>query len=647
MDLLLYFPEFYIPFNQPAQKIIPDSSALYWLTFHSYALRYPFKKRRPLLQVNARFNEQPINLIFFNQPYLTNFFSREKKGFVFGKVDYYKNNFQIINPHLFPEHCANSIYAVYPAIGSIKSGFIQKTMQKIFPALIAPPEIFPIEIMQKYGFWEMISALKIIHCPTQSSFAAIEESKDRFYYQEFFEFQCELQFMRNHFHQKTRKFSYQINESIKTAIKEKLVFELTMDQKKTMRQIVQDLHSNHLMQRLIQGDVGSGKTIVALIAMFIALKQGYQSAFLAPTEVLAEQHSKTAQEFFAPDQVAVLTSSTANSEKKRILENLKNGTLKIIIGTHALLEDTVVFHNLAMIVIDEQHRFGVAQRAAFYYKGRQLDMLVMTATPIPRTLLLSMYQDISVSLINTKPAGRKPIISKIIPLPNRHDFYQQLNQQLSPDNKIYIILPLIEPSDFFVELKAIKTETEYYYHVFKGKSIDFLHGKMSLEQKEAALEKFKNGKSRILISTTVIEVGVDVKDATIMIIEDADRFGLAQLHQLRGRVGRGTAESFCYLIPSANITPIGWQRLKVIESTQDGFKIAEEDLRIRGGGTITSHSQTGRLDFKIADPIKHYFFFKAAGEDIKKIIQEQSPQTPYIADLLNRFAGRLSDINFS
>jgi ATP-dependent DNA helicase RecG len=344
---------------------------------------------------------------------------------------------------------------------------------------------------------------------------------------------------------------------------------------------------------------------------------------------------------------ALLTGSTPAKERARIRRQLSDGTIHIIFGTHALLNESIGFKNLALVIIDEQHRFGVSQRAALYYKGNAVDLLVTTATPIPRTMLLSLYNDLSVSIIKTKPRGRLPIMTKIMDVARRDEFYQWLRKKIQEGEKAYIILPLIEDSEFFTELRSIESEAEYFKNIFKDIPMGIISGRMSSIEKDSAIEDFATGKIWVLVSTTVIEVGIDVRDATVMVIENADRYGLSQLHQLRGRVGRGERQSHCYLFASANITENGQQRLQTIASTEDGFKIAEIDLKMRGGGIITGLEQSGYLDFRVGDMRDDHEIFNDSRRDAAAILEDPELLNEYLVNFLAGIKGKLKEINFS
>jgi ATP-dependent DNA helicase RecG len=505
----------------------------------------------------------------------------------------------------------------------------------------------PPPILQRYGFPGIVEGLKAVHFPAAYDPDQLRRLKRRFIYGEFLLFQLELQYIRNFFKKVPRIHRYRFDEVSQADIRANLPFELTADQETACRDMAEDLSGDVTMQRLLQGDVGAGKTVVAFISLSFAARSGFQGAFLAPTEILARQHYINAKKFFSSETIDILTGSTPAGERKRILAGLEAGDIDIVFGTHALLNENVIFKNLSMVVIDEQHRFGVSQRAALYYKGKSVDLLVTTATPIPRTMLLSLYNDLSVSVIKTKPHGRLPIITKVMDTARREEFYQWLLTKIAKGEKAYIILPLIEDSEFFTELRSIESETPYFKKIFKGVPIGFVSGRTPSEKKDAVLNDFAAGKIKVLVSTTVIEVGIDVKDAVYMVIENADRYGLSQLHQLRGRVGRGELQSYCYLFASSNITESGLKRLKTIASTADGFKIAETDMKMRGGGIITGFEQSGYLDFKVGNMQDDHDIFADARNDAASILADESLQNDYISNLLHKIKSKLKDINFS
>ncbi|HLP60169.1 MAG TPA: ATP-dependent DNA helicase RecG [Candidatus Deferrimicrobium sp.] len=661
-ELLFHFPALYIDFSRPAVNIETGIKNLYRLEVINCNLARHFGRRFSILKVNARAGTEKVQVVFFNKPYLADYFKENPQVFIYGTFEMREQIYQVNTPLVFslsdPE--AEPVIPLYNKIGVMKSGVLKKIIKNCLQELQDTYELLPQQIIKCYNFPGIVDAFKAIHFPAQYDPGQIQELKQRFIYSEFLLFQLELQYIRNFFKKVPRLHRYQIDENLKAFIKDLLPFDLTPDQKTACRELAADLSKDVTMQRLLQGDVGAGKTAVAFIALLMAATSGFQGAFLAPTEILAQQHFLNGQKFFIPSTVnsknnrtpitiEILTGSTPAKERARIRQQLLDGTIHIIFGTHALLNETIRFKNLSMVIIDEQHRFGVSQRAALYYKGKAVDLLVTTATPIPRTMLLSLYNDLSVSIIKTKPRGRLPILTKIMDEARRDEFYHWLHTkiQAGEGEKAYIILPLIEDSEFFTELRSIESEAEYFKNMFKGIPLGIISGRATPDEKEAAIADFTTGKTRVLVSTTVIEVGIDVKDATVMVIENADRYGLSQLHQLRGRVGRGERQSYCYLFSSPNITESGQQRLQTIASTTDGFKIAETDLQMRGGGIISGFEQSGYLDFKVGNMQDDHEIFDDSRNDAALILADPALQNNYISNFLTEIKRKLQDINFS
>ncbi len=646
-DLLLRFPVYYIDFSSSPSELLVGQEGSFPIELKNARLTRNFKKRISLLKVNGYFKQQPIQIVFFNQPYLLEFFQKYEKVWIYGKVETRDQVFQFTNPVFFPDIKEKKIIPVYRRITTIKSGQIRRIMENVFENLEDDYENLPQSLLEKYNFKTISHSLKEVHSPEKYNENYINNQKQRFVYTEFLLFELELQKIRAFFSHVSRIHDYVINDKIKRSIENSLSFELTADQIHAFEDIVNDLKSDYTMKRLIQGDVGSGKTVVAFLALLVAKENGYQGAFLAPTEILVNQHFRKAIDFFTGAQIGIITGSTPLQEKKRIIEGLMKGNIDIIFGTHALLNEKIQFRHLSMIVIDEQHRFGVSQRAALYYKSKSVDLLVTTATPIPRTLLLTLFNDLRVSKIESMPAGRKPIITKIIKPESRNSFYIWLRKKIEKGAKTFIVLPLIEKSDFFHSLRSIEGETEYYNQVFAPFKVEFISGKSSSLKKDRALKAFFSGKIKILVATTLIEVGIDIKDSDIIVIENADRYGLAQLHQLRGRVGRGELQSYCYLHPSPNLTRNGKKRLKTIVSSCNGFEIAEIDLNMRGGGFISGLEQSGFLDFRIGDVKGDYSVLIEAQKDAEQIMKNKSLHNNFISDFLLSVQRKIETISFS
>ncbi len=648
LDLLYHFPLLYIDFQQPAPRVALGEKKLYRVEVLDFNVTRAFRRRNlSILRVSAEVAGEPVQLVFFNQSYLADKLAEISQIYIYGTFEIQKGVRQANTPMVFTAVPEEPVIPLYGKLGTLKTGKLRNIIRQALDTLDDDYETLPRDILKRYGFPPMVEALAAIHFPQGYDPEELHRLKKRFIYNEFFFFQLELQYIRRFFKTVPRVRQYSIGEEEKSALKELLPFTLTPDQQQACRDIFADMNSGFTMQRLLQGDVGTGKTVVAFIALWLALRGGFQGAFLAPTEILARQHFANGRAFFKSAPIELLTGSTSTKERKEILRRLGSGETGIIFGTHALLNDKVKFKNLAMVVVDEQHRFGVSQRAALYYKGNAVDLLVTTATPIPRTMLLSLYNDLGVSVIKSKPRGRLPIITKIMDGARRDEFYLWLRKEIRGGHKVYIILPLVEDSEFFTELHSVESQTAYFKKMFQSVAVGFVSGRTAPEEKDRIIGEFTRGEIKVLVSTTVIEVGIDVPDATIMVIENADRYGLSQLHQLRGRVGRGELQSYCYLFASPNLTPNGRRRLKTIAATEDGFKIAETDLKMRGGGIITGFEQSGYLDFRVGNVQDHQDIFEEARGDAAGILEDESRHTANITGLLHKIRDRLKDINFS
>ena len=479
------------------------------------------------------------------------------------------------------------------------------------------PEILPAELLSKRKLLSAPQALKAIHFP--NSLAELENARTRLAYEEFLLLAAAWGIKRTQTKILAKDYSYQIHKTLLTPFRKQLGFEFTNSQKKVINEIFNDLCSPRPMNRLLQGDVGSGKTVVALCAMLLAVENGYQAVLMAPTEILAEQHFLTFKRLLTGLNVrlAVLTSSTKAAAKKKLLKELADGEIDILVGTHAVIQDGVQFRNLRLAVIDEQHRFGVKQRSRLKEKTAKLDLLTMTATPIPRTLALAFYGDLEVSTLNELPPGRQPIKTETA---TSKLAYDRVREEVQKGRQAYIVFPLIEESEK-ISAKAVTEEFEKLKHVFPQFRLAVLHGQMSQSEKESVMADFAAHKTDILVATPVIEVGIDVKNATVMVIENAERFGLASLHQLRGRVGRGEHESYCILVPQ-HAGSVAKERVDIICATRDGFKIGERDMQLRGPGEILGTRQSGELEFKAGDIFKDKNILYWAIEDRDQLLSQ-------------------------
>ena len=498
--------------------------------------------------------------------------------------------------------------------------FVYEALQS--GSLAREPEILPDTLLKKRRLLSAPQALKAVHFP--NSLAELESARTRLAYEEFLLLATAWGIKRTQTKILAKDYSYEIKKNLLTPFREQLGFAFTNSQKKVINEIFKDLTSPRPMNRLLQGDVGSGKTVVALCAMLLAVENGYQAALMAPTEILAEQHYLTFRRILKglPVTVEVLTSSTKTAAKKKILKELAEGKIDILVGTHAVIQDGVQFKNLRLAVIDEQHRFGVKQRSRLKEKTAKLDLLTMTATPIPRTLALAFYGDLEVSTLNELPPGRQPIKTETA---TSKLAYDRVREEVKKGRQAYIVFPLIEESEK-ISAKAVTEEFEKLKKVFPQFRLSILHGQMSQSEKESVMADFAAHKTDILVATPVIEVGIDVKNATVMVIENAERFGLASLHQLRGRVGRGEHESYCILVPQ-HAGSVAKERVDIICATRDGFKIGERDMQLRGPGEILGTRQSGELEFKAGDIFKDKTILYWAIEDRDELLSQDPALT--------------------
>lgn len=555
---------------------------------------------------------------------------------VFGRISFFMGKPQIVHPEMEVARPAastkNYLEPIYSTTEKLKTkGLggrqIGKLLENLF-VMLSPrdiPENLPDNLVQKLRLMPRFDAFRYIHFPTSPE--VYDQAVRRLKFEELFITQLRLSMVRSERHRKSKGVVFgKVGELFNTFYKDYLPFELTNAQKRAIKEIRTDTGSGHQMNRLLQGDVGSGKTIVALLVMLIAIDNGYQACMMAPTEILAQQHFQSITSLLKdmPVRVELLTGSTSAKERRRILKDLLEGDLPIVVGTHALIEETVQFKNLGFAVIDEQHRFGVAQRASLWKKAPvPPHVLVMTATPIPRTLAMTAYGDLDYSVMDELPPGRQPVTTV-----HRYDMYRArvmdfIRSEIDTGRQAYIIFPLIEESakvDYenlmsgYENVKAFFPEPRYW--------ISMVHGRQPSEQKETNMQRFVTGDTHIMVSTTVIEVGVNVPNATVMVIESAEKFGLSQLHQLRGRVGRGAEKSYCILMTSSQISTEARERIKIMTSTNNGFEIAEKDLELRGPGEIEGTRQSGTLNFKLADIVKDKAILDAAKKIAEQIIED-------------------------
>lgn len=526
---------------------------------------------------------------------------------------------------------------VYPLTEGVPADLVRKVVAASLPALPELPDPLPADIRQQYDLISVTQAIAQIHFPDDEENLA--QARRRLVFDEFFYLQLGLLRRRQEQQQQQTSVTLAPTGELIDRFYEVLPFKFTDAQQRVVNDILADLQCPVPMNRLVQGDVGSGKTVVAVVAILAAIQAGYQGALMAPTEVLAEQHYRKLLSWFTQLHLPVelLTGSTRAAKRRKLLAKLATGELPVLVGTHALIEDPVQFRDLGLVVIDEQHRFGVQQRARLMQKGSNPHVLTLTATPIPRTLSLTLHGDLDVSQIDELPPGRKAIQTTLMTSKERLHAYELMRREIAQGRQVYIVLPLVEESEKLDLKSAIEEHQHLAETVFPEFKVGLLHGRMSSADKDAAISAFRDGETHILVSTTVVEVGVDVPNASVMLIEHAERFGLSQLHQLRGRVGRGAAQSFCLLMSSSR-SDTALQRLKVLEQSQDGFFIAEMDLRFRGPGELLGTRQSGLPDFALASLIEDQDVLMLARTAAEATIQQDKTlaQWPKLAQELKR-----------
>jgi ATP-dependent DNA helicase RecG len=587
---------------------------------------------RKMFDVTLSDDSGKIHCRYFRSPY-RGYFERLKPGQevrVVGKVSEYRGNLEFHHPDIkdvVPDEVnEDALLPVYVEIEGLSSFKIQKLMALALSQVQREiTETLPPALIESFCLLPRELALSQIHQPpieqAQSFFSQRSQAHQRLIFEEFFWLEIFLAAKQTGFKKEQGPKIVPALSQVDEALAQ-LPFQLTGAQFKTLSEIRGDFGSGHPMNRLVQGDVGSGKTIVAFLSAKFSIQAGYQACLMAPTEILAEQHFRNAEKIFVKsgERIALLTGRTKASERKNLLEKLSLGQIDFLLGTHALIENPVVFNKLGLVIVDEQHRFGVQQRAQLKNKGSSPHFLVMTATPIPRTLAMTVYGDLDVSVIDELPPGRTAIETRVTGARKKQQVMDFLREQISKGRQAYVIYPLVEASEK-LDLKNASDEFEQLKSFFPDLRVDLLHGRMSPEHKELVMGKFRQGETQILVSTTVVEVGVDVANANIIIVEHAERFGLSQLHQLRGRVGRGAHKSFCILVLGVAVSHEARERTEFMEKTTDGFRIAEFDLQMRGPGEFMGTRQSGLDGFKLANLIRDVELLQKARTAAFKILE--------------------------
>ena len=608
-DLLLTFPKKYTFYNVDNENIFSGEMVCFKCKVHSRAVVVKTVKHAKAFVFYILVNNQRYKCIIFAGDYLRYKLYNNVDVICYGKYKPLEKEFSITNIFFDDFKCKVEInYGFYDITNSI----ITKAIRYALDSGYRLEDDLPSKYVNKYRLLEINELIRKVHFP--SGVEDYVEIKRRTRYEDFFWYTSELEILRlsRGFEEKQPKI---INKDTLNDYINLLPYELTNDQKHSLDAVIGDLEKSKPMNRLLEGDVGSGKTIVSFLACISTIKSGYQAAIMAPTEILAIQHYNNFKKQFEGFNVELLTSSTKQKDKREILFKLLHGRIDLLIGTHALIQETVIFSNLGLVVIDEQHRFGVNQRKALVEKFKGVDALYMTATPIPRTLGLTAFGDLDLSLIKEKPANRKPIITEIISLDKINNLGKILNRHLIMDEQIYIVVPLINVSESF-DFIDINQAYNIFTNMLPEAKIATLHGKMKSKDKDDIMNEFKNHHIDVLISTTVIEVGVDVKNASTMVILNAERYGLSQIHQLRGRVGRGSTQSYCYLVTNKTET----ERLQILEKVNDGFILAEEDFRLRGPGDFLGEEQSGFASLNFDFESKDLNIWKCAVSDSKEYV---------------------------
>ncbi|HXG55791.1 MAG TPA: ATP-dependent DNA helicase RecG [Vicinamibacterales bacterium] len=674
-DLLYRFPTRYEDRGdfQPIAKLRPGVSASVVGEVVGCGVRPTRRPRFRIFEMLMRDDTGSLRAIWFNQPFLADVFRPHQRVILFGKLELTSHGLQMQSPQYeivaatqedVPHTPADEGQPVTAAdnetlhTGRIvpvyeKTGQLTAKMQRTLvhhalaqmPQEVADP--LPPAVRERQGLIDRRTALHDAHFPPEGT--AGEElngfrspAQRRMIFEEFFLFQLGLVLRKRRAEENLKPRSVVITDAIRESARRVLPFKLTGDQKKVIAEIVQDMKRTVPMNRLLQGDVGSGKTIVALMAALVAMENGFQVAFMAPTEILADQHFINIRRLLESSRfrMALLTGATPAKKRREMQAELGGGSLHLVVGTHALVEADVGFRELGLVIIDEQHRFGVMQRASLRSKGHHPDVLVMTATPIPRTLALTTYGDLDVSIMREMPPGRFPIRTTAKPESRREEIYDFIRAQVDEGRQAYVIYPLVEESEK-VDLKAATEMADHLAQdVFPHYRVALLHGRMKQDAKDRVMQAFGRGEFHILVSTTVVEVGVDVSNASVMLVEHAERFGLSQLHQLRGRVGRGPHQSFCILLYQYPLTEQGRERLKALTDTNDGFVIAERDLELRGPGDFFGTRQSGLPTLRVGDIVRDHTLMEAARGEANAALDDPAQQAVLAAFVRESWAQR-------
>ena len=629
-DLIRYYPRGYDVYEDPVPIGSLEEGKVQTVTGVIYGrVQVSGSRKLQVTSMTVKDLTGTLKVIWFRMPFLRNTFAGGGQVTLRGRVVSRRQVLTMEHPEIFYpsekyEEKKDSLQPVYALTAGLSNHTVGKAVQQALGELRLSKETLPEEIRLKYGLAEYNFALRGIHFPEDKQ--VFYQARERLVFEEFLEFILALRKLRDKNERAVNEYVIPENPQVEELIR-RLPFELTGAQKKVWQEISADMASDTVMSRLVQGDVGSGKTIVAVLALLSVALEGMQGAIMAPTEVLARQHFANITKLLAENQIPVkaelLTGSMTAKEKRRAYDRIECGYAKIIVGTHALIQGAVNYDQLALVVTDEQHRFGVRQREAFAKKGGVPHVLVMSATPIPRTLAIILYGDLDISVIDELPANRLPIKNCVVDTGYRATAYSFMKKQISEGRQCYIICPMVEESEHLEVENVLDYSAMLQEEMGSGIVVGCLHGKMKQAEKDEFMEQFARNEIQILVSTTVIEVGIDVANATVMMIENAERFGLAQLHQLRGRVGRGKHQSYCIFMTGSKAKETK-ERLDILNKSNDGFKIASEDLRLRGPGDLFGIRQSGLMDFRLGDVYQDAKILQKANEAADFLIQENS-----------------------
>ena len=630
-DLIRYFPRGYDIYEEPvavAELEEGRTAAVTGLLYGKVQVG-----GSPRMQVTTAYLKDltgTLRIVWYRMPFLRNTLKSGGRITVRGKIIRKQNQLVMEHPELFVpaesyQKKLNTLQPVYPLTAGLTNNLMTKTMHQALEDLPLAQDILSKELKTEFGLEDYGAAIRGIHFPKDREEFFL--ARKRLVFEEFLIFTLALRKMKDQKERANNQYRMEVPEAVHR-FEEALPYDLTNAQKKVWVQIQEDFQKHTVMSRLVQGDVGSGKTIVALLSLFTACLNGYQGAMMAPTEVLARQHYESVTEMVEKyglgDSISpiLLTGSMTAKEKRIAYEAIRTGESNLVIGTHALIQEKVEYADLALVITDEQHRFGVRQRECFASKGKAPHILVMSATPIPRTLALILYGDLDISVIDELPSNRKPIKNCVVDISYRQTAYRFMEKQIAEGRQCYVICPMVEESEGLEAENVTDYAKKLKEELTSGIRVEYLHGKMKPAQKEEIMEKFAAHEIDVLVSTTVIEVGIDVPNSTVMMIENAERFGLAQLHQLRGRVGRGKHQSYCIFM-SGSKSKETKKRLKILESSNDGFYIAGEDLKMRGPGDVFGIRQSGLMDFKLGDVYQDAELLKQASQAASEILKRE------------------------